>query len=191
MYQLQNQYINTAVSSAFIEKMNERLGTNYVVGQVTAFVPLYSYEYTTKSGITIQGITGYTYALDSEGKLVLVVDNVHVQGNAPDAEYNYYATSPDSEVVGSKTLPASWGTVDEFVQRLLADPQNPQMILLLGDHIDDYGSGNGTIRRWFDNAATGGPGIDLSKVIASDLGPYFGGAGYLSYGGIMLTEPLE
>ena len=191
-YQMQKPYINGAMTTAYIEDVRDRIGTNNVIGEITAFVPLAAYSYyISHHDYTFYGMVGYTYTLDSDRNLVLLIASGPLQSDeGHNLDYRHYASSPDAPLQRRTTLPTAWGpTVEEFVERLTDDPDNPEMVLLFGTNTGVYYSGEGEAPRIFDEAARGEGGFDLSEITYTELGKYrFSGP--IAFSGIMLTKPL-
>lgn len=191
-YQMQKPYINGAMTTAYIADVKDRIGTNNVIGEITAFVPLDAYSYyISRHDYTFYGMVGYTYTRDSDGNLVLLIAGGPLQSDeGHNLDYRHYANSPDAPLQRRTTLPTAWGpTVEEFVERLTDDPDNPEMVLLFGTNTGVYYSGEGEAPRIFDGAARGAGGFDLSEITYTELGKYrFSGP--IAFSGIMLTKPL-
>lgn len=198
-YEMQKPYINALVTTTYLP---EWMGTNSVIHEVTAAVPIASFEleithHGEEGRYRFKRINAYSYTILDTGEPALVVFNMGFESTrASLADYtpafSHFMTGIDGYISRiPDRLPLAWGTTEEFVATLTRDPNDPQMLLIFGN-IPPHGyemfySGTGPQWHTFEKVSQGIiDGIPLADVTNGELfkhDPY-------SAIGLVWPEPL-
>lgn len=198
-YEMQKSYINALVTTAYLTKW---MGTNLVLHEVTAAVPIASFElelthHGEEGRYRFKRMNAYSYTILDTGEPALVIFNMGFESTRSSLadyipNYSHFMTGVDGYISRlPDKLPLAWGSTEEFVATLIRDPNDPQMLLMFGNippqGYENFYAGNGPQWHTFEKVSQGIiDGISLADVTNGELfkhGPY-------SAIGLVWPEPL-
>lgn len=194
-YEMQKPYINALVTTAYLP---EWMGTNLVIHEVTAAVPIASFEVelSNHEGYIFKPINAYSYTILDTGEPALVIFHMSFESTKPSDDYSpsfsHFMTGVDGHISRiPDRLPLAWGSTEEFVATLTSDPNDPQMLLVFGNippqGYEMFYSGSGPQWHTFEKVSQGIiDGIPLADVTNRELFKY----GPYSVLGLVWPEPL-